>query len=71
MKEDYQSENKKLSVTENAKKLNNDGNEIYQDSKPAPNSGKLDLADVIIAAAAAKTVKLKSKGIKQMFQFKH
>ena len=29
---------------------------------PAATSGKLDLADVIIAAAAAKTVKLKGKG---------
>ena len=50
--------------------LNKSKNEESKDQKKTDEDGqtskepvKMDLADVIIAAAAAKTVKLKSKGL--------
>ena len=60
-KEDQSSENKKVSVTNNSVNVD-EGEKKDPDLSRGQSSSKFDLADVIIAAAAAKTVKLKSKG---------
>ena len=66
-KKEYQSaENKKVSVTNNSGNVD-EGEKKDSDLSRGQSSSKFDLADVIIAAAAAKTVKLKSKGKCKLF----